>query len=418
MGLYITLILFPIAIILVVIAVAQNFMTSNKGTPSSLVLEPIVPGLNLPVSELGYYSIALVVCSVFHEFGHALASVKEDVHLVNVGLNVLFILPIAYVNISLENLNALNSWKALRIVCAGVWHNLVLTFFAYIIYWSLPYIFSLTFYINHGVSISDISKSLPLAGAKGLHIGDTVISINDCTVRNDLAWESCLQTMRTNKPSFCVEADLVHNLDESVPLRHFGSGAYDCCSAEKSDRLCFEYLDSNDGILEIPPHACLPVRTIIEKSPQFCTTNIKNCLNSLHCIRPVMNNNTNLFKIKRLHKADVIYIGLATDLLYTVQISPYVPKHVLSSTLLPDIVTKFFKYIIIFSTGLAIVNVIPCIFMDGQHITNALINILFGASLGSAQNVNIVSLMICLCCTALLLFHCICVIYNMLSASL
>lgn len=392
-------------------------MSTNKGISNTLVLEPIVPGLNLPVSELGYYSIALVLCSIFHEIGHALASVKEDVHLVNVGLNVLFILPVAYVNISLDNLNALSSWKALRIVCAGVWHNLVLTFFAYLIYWSLPYIFSLTFYTNHGVSVFDVLKSSSLAGAKGLHVGDTVISINDCNTRNDVAWESCIQNMRITKPSFCVEADLVHNLDESVPLRHLGTGVYDCCSAEKADHLCFEYLDSNDGILEIPPHACLPVRTIIEKSPQFCSMHAKNCLNNLHCIRPVMNNNTNLFKIKRLHKADVIYIGLATDILYTIQVSPYVPKHLFTSTLFPDIVTKFFKYIIVFSTGLAIVNVVPCIFMDGQHITNALVRILFGVSLGSAQNVNIVSLIICLCCTALLLFHCICVIYNMFLVS-
>lgn len=395
----------------------QNFITTNHGTSQTLVLEPVVPGLNLPVSELGYYSAALVVCSVFHELGHALASVKEDVHLVNVGLNVLFVLPIAYVNISLENLNALSSWKVLRIVCAGVWHNLVLTVFAYTIYWSLPFVFSLVFYTNQGVSVSGITKTSPLAGAKGLHIGDTVISINDCNIKNDDAWDVCLQSMHVTKPSFCVEADLVHGLDESTPLRHLGSGMYDCCASDKSDRLCFEYLDDNDGILEIPPHVCLPVRTIIEKSPQFCSAHAKSCLNELHCIRPVMYNNTNLFKIKRSRKTDVVYIGLASDLLYTVQVSPYVPKGLFQSTAFPDVITKFCKYVIMFSTGLAIVNVIPCILMDGQHITNALVRILFGVSLGSTQNVNFVSLVVCLCCTALLVFHCVCVIYKMFASS-
>lgn len=394
------------------ISFAQNFI-KQESTSSQPLLQPVIPGVNLPASELGYYSITLVICSIFHEIGHALASVKEDVHVLNVGINAIFILPVAYVNISSEKLNALNPWKALRILCAGIWHNIVSIIFAYLISCSLPYVFASVYYINNGVSVTEVLKNSPLLGTKGLHTGDIITRINDCDIKNDNTWYSCLESMHNNKPSFCVDTDLVHSLDESVPLHHENS-VYDCCGSDKPDHLCFEYLDNNNGILELPPHVCLPVRTIIERSPHFCNADIKNCLDNLHCIRPVLNNSTNLFKVKRLHKADVVFIGLSSDFLRTVQISKYVPKKLFQSTLVPDAITKCLNYIIVFSTGLAIINLIPCIFMDGQYITNSLVEIVLGERLGSKRNINLVSLIISLCGTMILVLHCIIAVYKML----
>lgn len=404
--------MFPVAFILLLVAFIQNFLKSIGVSYQRPVLEPVIPGLNLPASELGYYSISLVVCSIFHELGHALASVKQDVNLVNVGVNVLFILPVAYVNLSSEKLNALNPWKKLKILCAGVWHNLVLGLLAYLMFCSLPFVFSSIYYTNNGISVSYISRNSPLYGTRGLQVGDIITKLNECNINNDASWFSCLEQMQLQKPSFCVDTDLVHTLDESVPLHHVENNVYDCCDSGKTGHLCFEYIDNNDGILELPPHICLPVRTIIEKSPHYCTSS-KFCANNLHCIRPLLYNNTNLFKIKRINKADVIYIGLIGDLTQTVQVSGYVPRHIFSSTVLPDAITKFLKYIIVFSIGLAIVNVIPCVCMDGQHITASLIEALFGEALGSKQSINVVSLIICIFGTVLLIVHCIINFYRL-----
>lgn len=407
--------MFPFAVILIVTALLQNFFTNNS--EAAIVVQPIVPGVNLPASELGFYGFALIVCSVFHELGHALSAVREDVHVINVGVNVLFILPVAYVNLSTERFNALNPWRMLKITCAGVWHNVVLAVAAYILYCCLPYIFSSVFYVNNGVFVSEVYKNSPLLGHRGLLKGDTIVKINDCIVKNETSWEDCLTRMNSVKPAFCVDSDLIHALDESVPLRHVSNGVYDCCNANKNGHLCFEYLENNDGIIEIPPHVCLPVRTIIEKSQHFCSGDAsKNyCLNNLHCIRPMLANNTNLFKIKIVGRQDVVYIGLASDLLYTVRISPYIPKHAFQSSAVPDVITKVFKYIVVFSGGLAIINVVPCIFMDGQHIVNGLVHIVLGRTLGSAQSVSLTSLVISLCGTLLIIVHCICSVYNMIT---
>lgn len=412
---YLTILLCPLAVILITTALFQNlFASSSAGNERAVIVEPVVPGLNLPTSELGYYGFALIVCSVFHELGHAIAAVREDVHLINVGVNVLFILPVAYVNLSTEKFNSLNPWRTLRITCAGVWHNVVLAAIAYVVYCCLPYVFAMVFYVNNGVFVAEIYKNSPLLGEKGLSPRDTITKINDCIIHNESSWEECLRNMNTLKPAFCVDSDLIHNFDESIPLWHAPNGIYDCCNENKNGHLCFESLENNDGIIEIPPHVCLPVRKIVETSPKFCTNNVRNCLGNLHCIRPMLGNSTNLFKIKIVGKKDVVYIGLASDLLYTVKISPYIPKYIFQSSAVPDLITKILKYFVVFSGGLAIVNVIPCIFMDGQHIANGLVHIFLGKTLGSVSNINFTSLVISLCGTTLILTHCIYSVYCMI----
>lgn len=35
-----------------------------------------MPGINIPLSEVGYYVITLLICTVVHEVGHAIAAVR------------------------------------------------------------------------------------------------------------------------------------------------------------------------------------------------------------------------------------------------------------------------------------------------------------------------------------------------------
>lgn len=405
----------PVAVILVLLATIQIlFQDTNVENDHNVIIEPVLPGINLPASEFGYYSVTLIFCSVVHEIGHALAAVKEDVHLVSVGVTVLFVIPVAYVNISSEKLSSLNAWRTLRILCAGVWHNLVVAAVAYSLYLVAPHIFSLLFYVGNGVHVNNVDSHSPLTGPKGLHSGDLITKINDCIIRDEASWTECLLQARHQKPGFCVNTDLVHSLDESVPIKQLPNGAYDCCGPTKSDWLCFEYVDNNDGILELPPHMCLPARKIIETFSQFCNINKQMCPPNLHCIYPLLPNATTLLKIKRVQKTDVIYIGHPMDVLNTVYISPFIPKHFFTSTSVPDTTMKLLRYVILFSLGFALVNVIPCIYMDGQHITNSLAQIVFSERVQSRHTISLISTIISLCGTVLLFFHCIYTIWTRL----
>ncbi|KAJ8918925.1 hypothetical protein NQ315_016827 [Exocentrus adspersus] len=369
LGLYATIILLPISVLLLLYSFVQTAFRGEGG--SKAIIQPIIPGVNLPVSELGYYSLALVVCSIVHELGHALAAVLEDVNLIDTGANILFILPVAYVNLSTEKFSALTRQRILKILCAGIWHNLVLTVAALLLFQTLPFMFSSFYHINKGVTVTNIVKHSPLLGSRGFQLGDTVYKINDCLVRNENDWYGCLESLEERKSAFCIESDIVHSLDESIPLKHVENGNLDCCDKDNPKNICFEYLDSSDGILELPSHACLPGRTVVEKSLNFCSVDSNACPSSFYCFRPILANGTNLFKIICRDKT-VVYLGRASDIYRTVETSSYIPSVFFTTTTVPDAVTKFVKYLAMFSLGLAIVNVIPFVCMDGQHIAEVL----------------------------------------------
>lgn len=83
-GFYITMILFPIATCLMVISLFNNGSSETTNLPSSSSssgsssaddfahLEILLPGVNLPLNQIGYYILALLICSVVHEAGNVL----------------------------------------------------------------------------------------------------------------------------------------------------------------------------------------------------------------------------------------------------------------------------------------------------------------------------------------------------------
>lgn len=389
-GTYVTLFLLPIAVIMLIFTIFETFFRKTSGNP---IMEPVIPGVTLPASELGYYSLTLIISSIVHEAGHAIAAVREDVHLSNVGVRLFFILPVAYVSLNTEDIQKLSSKKALKIFCAGVWHNVVLSLGAYVIYLILPIIFSLLYNLNNGVIVTNIAKNSPLKGENGILLHDKIMQINDCMVTNSKKWYECLQKTKLNKLGFCVTADAVNVLDETSDVSHISNGEINCCAPGKFSSVCFEYIEHNDGIVEIPPHSCLPVRPVIEKSLKFCNIDV-SCPEGLHCIKPLLNNSTHILKITCLHK-DVIYMGHPYDLL-TVHVSSYIPKYKFISSNAGEIFERFIMYIALFSFGFAVINVIPCFFMDGQHIISALLNYVLTPRIGDEKIVATIALSVTL----------------------
>ena len=63
--------------------IPSNVVTESAKTQTSysqrFAFQVMLPGVTLPVSEVGYYIIALMVCSVVHEAGHAIAAIQEGI---------------------------------------------------------------------------------------------------------------------------------------------------------------------------------------------------------------------------------------------------------------------------------------------------------------------------------------------------
>ena len=87
---------------------------------------PLLPGINMPFSDIAYMWPALVVVLIVHEAGHALAAQEEGIGVDGFGVFlVMFAVPGAYATLN-RSFYSSSMHSQLKVVCAGVWHNLVL----------------------------------------------------------------------------------------------------------------------------------------------------------------------------------------------------------------------------------------------------------------------------------------------------
>lgn len=353
----------------------NNALSSSQS--SGVELELMLPGINLPLDEIGYYVAALAICSVVHEIGHAFAAVLEDVPVIGFGFHVLLAFPIAYTELGTDQLNGLRTWRKLRVLCAGIWHNVILAAVCFALFSTLSTLFIPFYSVGESVIVTSMKHDSPLAGEKGLTVNNIITNINDCRVNNIHTWYACLVDTIKHPPAYCIPSEYVLDHDESVPVYHTNEGVTECCNQGNTKNMCFEYMTGEGayGLIELPQFMCLNVRNTIEHSLDYCHRHNGRCKDSF-CIKPMMNNATTLMHIKRMDKRDVMFIGHPSDLALTIKVSEFVPKTFLLGATFADGVSLLLKYMIVFSLGLAIVNVIPCFCFDGYHITNTIINYL------------------------------------------
>ncbi|XP_059084190.1 membrane-bound transcription factor site-2 protease-like [Tigriopus californicus] len=339
-----------------------------------IVLQPVMPGVNMPISELGYYFLTLLSCSAFHEAGHAIAAVGEDVRVVGFGFFLMFVLPAAYVNLPTDQLLALRPFQQLKIFAAGIWHNVVLAGFAYLLLLSIPTMSKAFYTTNEGLYLTSVGATSSVRGPTGLEPGQIVTSINHhCLVQDSKTWRACLlQVIGSPDLGHCVPFSMVQDLDTSK--RHAKSGPEDCCDVEdSSSSLCFlSTKNANKSAY------CLPVRQILEKATPGCNETVECASASSICLHVAQTNGTKLVQLQRKNEKDFLFVGNPAEIYHGISTSDYIPKHQYLSARLPDMAELFCHYLASFSGALAILNVVPCFFLDGQHMIRVLVDLLCG----------------------------------------
>ena len=157
---------------------------------SSMDLTPVLPGINIPLSDLPFYVSTLVICGVLHELGHALAASREGVRINKVGAFLVIIFPGAYVDLSSEILAKISPWRRIKIFSAGIWHNLVIAGVAWALLWADPIVLTPVF--RAGVSVVSVVPESGADGPSGLWPGDEILAVNDCKVDTFNDWQNCL----------------------------------------------------------------------------------------------------------------------------------------------------------------------------------------------------------------------------------
>lgn len=174
-------------------------------------LVTVIPGVNLPLSQIWYYLVAVFLAALFHEAGHAVAASIERIPLHSFGFFVFLMYPGAYVNLDSHTLHLLHPFRQLRVICAGAWHNIVLCVLGYLLLSSLPVTMKWGYTtmgeVAGGLVVSKVEEASPLHG----HIlpGSVVARIGDTKIIDEETWENALRTSLKNRTSvivpYCVQ---------------------------------------------------------------------------------------------------------------------------------------------------------------------------------------------------------------------
>ncbi|EDO41093.1 predicted protein [Nematostella vectensis] len=364
LGVFVGVGLMALSVMVLSLTLYQAF---TKEAPEQ-VLTPVMPGVNLPWSQLMYYLITLAVSGVFHEMGHAVAAVREQVRVNGFGMFFMAIYPGAYVDLYTDHLTMISPIRQLRIYCAGVWHNVILVLLGLLLLWSLPYLLVPLYMADQGAVVTKVSRNSPVFGS--INRGDTIYSVYGCPVNNKNDWIQCVsRTLNSPQHGYCSNMFTVTRQNSSQGS--FTDGVYECCgNLTTSSRLCFRY----ESIKSEKGYACLAARSIMQAS-QFCSLP-EHCHGpgNKACVHPSLDNSSRLIRVRRLGGPDVLYVGDPILLQYTVAVVNYSPRSPILPMELPTIIETFLIYLISLSGALALLNIVPCYSLDGQWALFALVD--------------------------------------------
>lgn len=335
-------------------------------------LAPVLPGVNLPLSDIGLYLLSITCASLFHELGHAVAAADCNVRVEGVGFAVFVLIPVAFVELGTDCFTRAHVVHRLKIVCAGVWHNLVLGLCCAILLFSHSVILFPVCDFGSGVTV----VSTPMNDEAALNAGDLIQSVNECPVSGKESWRECLAAVSQKQlTGYCLTREFVDRERRDSP------GDKCCAETLNHNHLCF--LDQeNRGI-------CLPARKVVDKSR---TCDIRTvCPSDSMCVTPeASDNRTRLFRVTRGSGHSYLYWGNGQHLLLSTKVSDCNPRvQWLTLVQLVDLYDSLLRYLISFSLALAVLNVVPCFFLDGQFILSASVERVCGDRVSRVKQKNL-----------------------------
>uniref|UniRef100_A0A8C5QPK0 Membrane-bound transcription factor site-2 protease n=1 Tax=Leptobrachium leishanense TaxID=445787 RepID=A0A8C5QPK0_9ANUR len=378
----------------------NQMMSESPASQNDRILQVVVPGVNLPISQLTYFFLAIFISGVIHEIGHGVAAVRETVRFNGFGMFIFVVYPGAFVDLLTSHLQMVSPVQQLRIFCAGVWHNFILGVAGILVLFSLPALLFPFYYTGVGALITEVVEDSPASGQRGLFVRDIVTQIQDCSVMNVEDWHTCLADI-TKKPQigYCLSSATLQHLHFPSRVYRRLDGSIECCSNNSLTDICFAYTSNAYNQM----YACLPARKAIQTSPE-CRSNAdcqKHAASSV-CAIPSIENQTRLIRVKHPPEMEMLFIGYPMHLEYAVSLSSFIPRYNFLSIHLPVVIETFCKYVISLSGALAVINAVPCFALDGQWILNAFLEATLSSFILEKENRELLGFFILLAGSTLL----------------
>ena len=110
-------------------------------------------------------------------------------------------------------------------------------------------------------------------------------------------------------------------------------------------------------------------------------------------------------------KLDFLFVGNPAEVYQGVEVVDYVPRSASAPVRFPSMIELLAHYVASFSGALAVLNVVPCFMLDGQHMTRVLVDMCFSCYEDSTRSV--VSLTFTIVGTILLILNVIVGLWRM-----
>lgn len=415
---------------------AQAQIEPLYSSSSSGFLTPLVPGVTVPAGDIWYMLAAVLIAGVVHEFGHALAAGAEYGEVSGMGAFIALVLPGAYVR--LGGIDDMPPKSQLRVYCAGAWHNVVTGLLALLLLLVLP-LLATPFYAT-GALVVDVPAVSPLHGfiAPGdriirlgrfnVHNGGesfrnavtqlhaTKDSVGFCVPTRKLAKasvdhtecctiiasnsnQSTLTSHSTTTTSNSYDNNTYYDETDDTPIHKDGSMCYQVVSLT-SRKVCampneIEPFDTtcrsaSECPTIMPPSSSSSSSTTTAFSASSSDTNLFPLRQT--CVKPIPLDNKQLIDVlvhtaaNRTH-VHYFYEGYPTILGQGVTVSSYVPRfwhvlpwrllHMLAVSDVPNSIERLLQYLSSISFGLAIMNMAPVLYLDGQATVALFVRVLF-----------------------------------------
>ncbi|XP_035544033.1 membrane-bound transcription factor site-2 protease homolog isoform X2 [Juglans regia] len=163
-----------------------NTKLGNLSTALLFGFSPSVSGLSMSLADAGYIFLSTLISVTVHEFGHALAAACEGMQMEYIAIFIAGLFPGALVAFDYELLQALPQFTALRVYCAGVWHNAVCCAGCGLVLFLLPLILCPFYIHNECPLVLDLLSTSPLS--QYLSPGDLIISLDGVRIHNAQEW--------------------------------------------------------------------------------------------------------------------------------------------------------------------------------------------------------------------------------------
>lgn len=395
------------SVILLIKTLQQTLAQMTSDNPrigGQQTLQVVVPGVNLPTSQLAYFFIALLLSGVIHELGHAVAALREQVRVNGLGMFIFVVYPGAFVDLFTTHLNLISPTQQLRIFCAGVWHNFMLCVAALGFLFLLPVFLFPMYTTGAGAFVTDVIQGSAADGPRGLSVGDIVTGLEDCPVSGVEDWTHCLSLLsRTPQTGYCVpSASLQPSWAHGRPYRRL-DGTIDCCSNNSLTDLCFSYTKPQGRGVRDKEYACMPVRKMVSGS-RVCRTD-EDCAHaqiSSVCVTPSLENQTRFIRVTHRPHPHMLFVGYPPHLHHAVSLTNFAPRFGFLHLDLPVFLETFCKYVVSLSGALAVVNSVPCFALDGQWMLNALLEATLVSVVTERQKRELIGFFLLLAGSALL----------------